>query len=392
MTVLANKATRDSLNIDTYERAAVWAAMQLKLALAGSPAVAASQGVTAKAAVAANTKYDKSFRINTTLFMPKTGEPIPVVLIDARLPYTVNTALKAGGDYYSAIKPFGNVTPNAITATLEPTADNALPVVDPPNTVTTLEQYFLWAVRQIKKGAALLTTPAYWMADVGVVDDAAEPLLWVRLQLPIDWAVCAESNVLAAIEQTITSLGSSGSSSGEPDPQGFIPLTFSAAADDNGLFYWLGSNGKTGAYSNPSGTKVTMSASSLFANNRPASKMLTRDFQYEYFMTNEDAEAYIQADLLNAASLKPNYYAIQFRADYAQPMLLSWKLEGFKDNAWEVLDTVTNNSSAQGAWYTKAIAGLKYYTKFKLTQTALNSEGLPNLALSNWEFYGKLAA
>ncbi len=123
MTVLPTKSVRDSLKIDRYDRAFVWAVLALRASLISD---ASKKDLISNIKVAHNLYQNGEFR----------------VLLEIRLLYDSIRFLNFGGDFALGILGFSEST---ITLPDTPFKANSTPTITvEPSWVNTLERYVYW--------------------------------------------------------------------------------------------------------------------------------------------------------------------------------------------------------------------------------------------------------
>jgi hypothetical protein len=169
-------------------------------------------------------------------------------------------------------------------------------------------------------------------------------------------------------------------------PGGTISLTYSSPGDTNGLFYYLGTDGLTTSWSNPTPSKVTFIGNSLYTPSLATNRI-----------TNDGADA-VQAtnppnftiDIGTSRILLLNRYTIYCRNNSYRAS--TWKVEGSNDNGNFTL--IHNQSSTfdwgSGTWYTSPnITSDTAYRYFKFTLlTGTNGGGESDI--NEIELYGDL--
>lgn len=168
-------------------------------------------------------------------------------------------------------------------------------------------------------------------------------------------------------------------------------FTFASFGDQNGLFYYIGTNGGTQAWVNPSeyDSPVAVTWSQLVDGTR-------------WYITDRNSAQYaagfgsgntVTIDLGASRAFKPTYYTLRHinSGDY---ILRNWKLRGSNDNStWTDLDVRTNDTTMSGAlsWggftVTAAPAAYRY---LQIQLTGPESSGTNYLYLNEIEFYGVL--
>lgn len=197
---------------------------------------------------------------------------------------------------------------------------------------------------------------------------------------------------LTEIEVKIDSIEPSGTSQPSGDNLQPKTLAYVSNGDDNGVFYWLGSNGKTTPFSSPAQSgKVSLSQLSYFTESTLADKLVDRD-PATFAHTHDTPNASYKADLttkkliISAWSIKArlgansgqNPQAVNLQAsnnDYIWIDIEQKSLANFKDGAW-FTSQISNQSTAYKYW--------------RIVQATTNDNGQNYFVLSEWELYGEL--
>lgn len=183
-----------------------------------------------------------------------------------------------------------------------------------------------------------------------------------------------------------------------------IPLTFSAAGDTNGLFYWLGTNGGQAAWQNPalaSPPRVTIDATpaapdgfSGAASSAPENVVNRADAHYG--SDGSLAPPHHIAFDLGGRRMMVTKYVMRGRADKPDYMLKNWKLQGSQDgSAWTDLDSHSDDFtlvgwSGVGAFAGWTVANATSWRWLRILQTGVNGDGGNALNVGELEFYGVL--
>ncbi|KAL0267404.1 UNVERIFIED_CONTAM: hypothetical protein PYX00_009683 [Menopon gallinae] len=167
--------------------------------------------------------------------------------------------------------------------------------------------------------------------------------------------------------------------------------------DDNGVIYWIGTNGKTSAeWVNPAQYGLVMVTSSD-GRNLPYGKLediLSRETSALNCHTNDDRKAWFAIDL--GLWLIPNCYTIRHARGYGRSALRNWLFQVSKDGInWTTLythtdDTSLNEPGSTASWplepHTEETQGWRHV---RLQQTGKNASGQTHyLSLSGFEIYG----
>lgn len=170
-------------------------------------------------------------------------------------------------------------------------------------------------------------------------------------------------------------------------------LRLRRAGDSCGAVFWMGSEGRTKAFSNPSTRGVVVRTSSLGPGSEPASALLAR--KLIRFSTRPERDAWVEFDF-GKTRIQPTAYMLRHYASWDTEALRSWRLEGSNDGKnWVVLrahdnDATLKKKGARGVWKVNGSDAKKAYSKFRIIMTGPNSNKHFYLALSEFEVYGRL--
>lgn len=197
-----------------------------------------------------------------------------------------------------------------------------------------------------------------------------------------------------------------------------IEFSFNYNFDENGVFYWLGTNGKTSKYINPYSSGLVKVFFSSINDKCRYDTLVGR--QLENCRTGNQMNSYMGVDLGRTRTLVPKNYTIRNR-DCGTHVLVNWVLEVSMDyDNWYEIDRRIHQTEKEeynmlrrkeretlmqkGAITTWVIDSGKLkdivklftidYKKFKgfryyrLKQIGMNSHGSYNMALSGFELYG----
>eukprot|EP01112_Ceratiomyxa_fruticulosa_P021039 TRINITY_DN7323_c0_g1_i1.p1 TRINITY_DN7323_c0_g1~~TRINITY_DN7323_c0_g1_i1.p1 ORF type:complete len:585 (-),score=125.19 TRINITY_DN7323_c0_g1_i1:96-1850(-) len=176
-----------------------------------------------------------------------------------------------------------------------------------------------------------------------------------------------------------------------PRAQYAVSLQYTSDFDDQGLFYYIGTNGGIEEWSNPflKGRVRVMCSSQEKGNvadvvGRTPTECWTMDVP----------ASWISVSIGSNRTLVPNYYTLRHGGNSRADCLRNWTLQGSLDSKnWTVLarhamDTSLNGNFATCSW---AIPDCKEaYRFFRVVQTGRNSSNHNFLSLSGIEFYGDL--
>lgn len=169
-----------------------------------------------------------------------------------------------------------------------------------------------------------------------------------------------------------------------------VDLNYLSSGDANGLFYWLGTNGKTTVFSNPhTDGKLFISASSVGAGT--VAQLCDR--QDSQFFTDSVNGSWIKITLPVGKNLKLNYYSIKTRNQSSGYHPKNWKLQGSNDDStWIDLDNQVNNTTLtnNSQWLSLPVNTNTAYRHWRILVTGFNSSNFYHLVLGEVEFYGQL--
>jgi hypothetical protein len=207
------------------------------------------------------------------------------------------------------------------------------------------------------------------------------------------WNPASSSTVQVSVGQLKSYVGA-GSGGGEEPPD--VPtgstytLTYQSNGDDNGLFYWLGSAGKTATWTNPATSgKIIATQSSVSSNNLQFGAAGCCDRNNEVAHSAGGSQDWWQWDLGNAR-LTPTRYVYRSRRDYDGYHLSNWRVQGriLETDEWTDLDTQNSNNSTQGIglYFSRSLDGITTGYRFLRFQNLVGGY----LTGSMVEFYGDL--
>lgn len=221
-----------------------------------------------------------------------------------------------------------------------------------------------------------------WQIDIEVAD-------YAEVETDYTGRFTAIDNQLIAIEQKIDDTSSNPSNGGSN--QG-TQLNYVSSGDENGVFYYLGSNKKTTTHSNPIDNAIIEGiASSIFTSNTAVRNLADRN-QTTNCLSNNLPNSYVGVNLKNY-NLLINGYALQGNAN-EQQFIRNWKLQASNDGTtWTDIDSQANNTTISGYnWLYIPIANQTIrYRYFRVYQTGLNSNNMDFLCIPELELYGNLA-
>lgn len=188
MTPLDTKANRDLYGIDTFERGLVYAALLLRSSNTNPDNTRTKQ----------KNPYYNAVRIalnNTNT----------LVVIQGKLPYDNNLALRGGGSFIKSLGVYDNADPNPFLYQAPASNPIKLTIIDSPFWVNTLERYFAWTASNLLSGFLDLETGQQQGSIQFLEEDALEPSILLNVSLPINYNQFLNSgNLIYAIQSVIS--------------------------------------------------------------------------------------------------------------------------------------------------------------------------------------------
>ncbi|CAK1540512.1 unnamed protein product [Leptosia nina] len=175
-----------------------------------------------------------------------------------------------------------------------------------------------------------------------------------------------------------------------------ISFTYDHDFDDNGLFYFIGSNAGTSEWVNP-GAHGLVSVWSSDGRQLPygrAEDVLSRSPEPLNVHTNDDRRAFIAVDL--GLNVVPSAYTLRHARGYGRSALRNWLFQMSADGVtWSTLVSHTDEQALQepgstATWRVRADVPYRY---MRIQQNGKNSSGQSHyLSLSGLEIYGKVTS
>lgn len=168
-------------------------------------------------------------------------------------------------------------------------------------------------------------------------------------------------------------------------------------ADANGLFYYLGTNGKRTPWQNAADMGLVRCSSTQLAFSPPSeslSYLVGRDTVR--LCTVPKPDMWMCVDLKDKY-FAPTHYTLRHYISWDTEALRNWRFEGSVDgNVWETLKVHVDDKSLnkKGATHTWTIQQppTRFYREFRIFQFGVNSNGNHYLCCSGMELYGILQA
>jgi hypothetical protein len=176
-------------------------------------------------------------------------------------------------------------------------------------------------------------------------------------------------------------------------------LTYVSDGDANGLFYWLGTNRNTTAWSNPAGGSLLSALASTQLNGTVSELSDRLDSN---FYTDQLPNQWVAWALGGGVTMSVGKYTIRSRNFDTNHLPRNWVLEGTNTvgtfdiagvNAatWTAIDTRSNDNTLINGnqYYTLTVNGsIAAYSYLRLRQSGLNSTGGLYFTPAELEFYG----
>ncbi|KAJ4459449.1 putative E3 ubiquitin-protein ligase HECTD1 [Paratrimastix pyriformis] len=184
-----------------------------------------------------------------------------------------------------------------------------------------------------------------------------------------------------------------------PDDEAVV-FTYDQDMDERGLFYSIGTQGRTQPWQNPAEAGWVTVARSSEGGTGKASDLMGRQPCLSW--TDNQPNSWWQVDLGAGRLFAPTRYTLRHshRPGDVQYRLQSWRLEGSVDGAdgsWRTLDEHTNEPNAiparADAMATFAVAPERAFParRFRVLMTGPSPSGYHCLVLSGLEMYGSLS-
>ncbi|WKY07585.1 hypothetical protein Q1695_007222 [Nippostrongylus brasiliensis] len=176
-----------------------------------------------------------------------------------------------------------------------------------------------------------------------------------------------------------------------------IRLTYTSDFDEQGVIYWLGTNGRTTAdWTNPASIGIVQVTSS--DQRQPFGKpedVLSRDLNPINCHSSDDKNANFTIDL--GVFLYPTAYTLRHARGYGRSALRNWLLQGSKDKqVWEVLvahsdDISLGDPGSTATWPIEDDRTKGPFRYLRIAQNGKNSSGQTcYLSISGFEVYGEI--
>jgi hypothetical protein len=175
-----------------------------------------------------------------------------------------------------------------------------------------------------------------------------------------------------------------------------MQLNYQSDFDQNGLLYYIGTNGLTKEWVNPAKHGL-VSVTSSDGRTLPYGKvedMVSRSSEPRNCHTKDRPNSWVAIDL--GVSIIPSAYTLRHARGYGKSALRNWQLEMSKDGAtWEVLKTHQNDESllepgSTCTWQLEAPQDAQGWRHVRILQTGRNGTNKNYLSLSGFELYGSV--
>uniref|UniRef100_A0A0M3I707 E3 ubiquitin-protein ligase n=1 Tax=Ascaris lumbricoides TaxID=6252 RepID=A0A0M3I707_ASCLU len=177
-----------------------------------------------------------------------------------------------------------------------------------------------------------------------------------------------------------------------------ISFVYSSDFDDQGLIYWLGTNGKTFSHwTNPASVNVVYVTSSDGARQPYGhpEDILSRDVSALNCHTSDDKNAHFTIDL--GVYIYPTSYTLRHARGYGRSALRNWLFQGSRNGrTWDVLlvhenDAALSDPGSTATWPVVCAEGKGPYRYLRIAQNGKNASNQTYyLSLSGFEVYGNV--
>ncbi|PIC33910.1 hypothetical protein B9Z55_013719 [Caenorhabditis nigoni] len=175
-----------------------------------------------------------------------------------------------------------------------------------------------------------------------------------------------------------------------------VVLRHTGDFDENGVIYWIGTNGKTvPTWTNPATVKaVKVTCSDLRQPFGKPEDLLSRDSNPINCHSSDDKNAHFTIDL--GVFLIPTSYTMRHSRGYGRSALRNWSLQGSIDSKkWDdiishVDDKSLGEPGSTATWHVPE-KGTVAYRYYRIAQNGKNSSGQTHyLSCSGFEIYGDI--
>ena len=172
-----------------------------------------------------------------------------------------------------------------------------------------------------------------------------------------------------------------------------VVLSHTSDFDGGGVFHHIATAGGERGWVNPHTAGLLMVTASSLADDSVGVEAVV-GLEVVRCVTQNVPMSWVQVDLLDRR-LCPTAYTLRHYSSWDTECLRSWKLEGScgEGDSWELLSEHVHDEqlNGKGSSHTWPLICTAFYSTFRITQTAENSNKHHYLALSGWEMYGTLS-
>lgn len=176
-------------------------------------------------------------------------------------------------------------------------------------------------------------------------------------------------------------------------PPSPVSLEFDFLGDNDGAFYFIGTDNLTSSWTNPitSGEVVATTLTQFPDAGYYPFRSVDRGESYLPWHSDSSVGNWITYDL-GPRSLQPTRYTIRGREDYYGTFMRSWVVEASNDGvSWDELDAQSDVSTVDFAtWAGFEVEASEPYRYLRLRSTGPDSDLGDFLVFSEIEFYGEL--
>eukprot|EP01084_Bolivina_argentea_P223891 378710_1 len=176
----------------------------------------------------------------------------------------------------------------------------------------------------------------------------------------------------------------------ETGQSGKYNFEYSSDFDENGILFFLGSNGNQNKWENPALTGDVCVSSSTLGGKCKISSLVGRETVR--LVTTQAANTWMQVDFMDKL-IEPSYYSLKHYSTYDNECLRNWILQASNDGKiWVTIKrhVADTSLSGKGSTYTWPILSQGKYRIWRIKQTGMNCNRHTYLACSGIEFYGQL--
>eukprot|EP01103_Thecamoeba_quadrilineata_P007941 TRINITY_DN17758_c0_g1_i1.p1 TRINITY_DN17758_c0_g1~~TRINITY_DN17758_c0_g1_i1.p1 ORF type:complete len:489 (+),score=79.48 TRINITY_DN17758_c0_g1_i1:60-1469(+) len=165
--------------------------------------------------------------------------------------------------------------------------------------------------------------------------------------------------------------------------------------DDNGILYWIGSEGRQKLWTNPCDAGKVRVSSSHFWEGSPISAVVGRSCTESYISDKKRPRIWVMIDLGENNKTSVTHYSLRHGLNREDYYLRNWELQGSNDGfEWTVLskhenDTTLSSSFSSHTWEVN-YGREKSFRYFRLFTTGADSKGCFTFVVCGFELYGTL--